>query len=138
MKKLFFNLAFVAASIFVVSSCSNSKTTDTNADGDAVEVETVEVTELDYQGVKDLMNSGKEKLTEDDVDFLLDQMEVIIKKTEGMTKEEYNAYLSALTGEEQEVVMMIAFGLAGAEQQNILTEDQKKRFEDLNARTPNK
>lgn len=138
MKKLFFNLAFVAASIFVVSSCSNSKTTDTNADGDAVEVETVEVTELDYQGVKDLMNSGKEKLTEDDVDFLLDQMEVIIKKTEGMTKEEYNAYLSALTGEEQEVVMMIAFGLAGAEQQNLLTEDQKKRFEDLNARTPNK
>lgn len=138
MKKLFFNLAFVAASIFVVSSCSNSKTTDTNADGDAVEVETVEVTELDYQGVKDLMNSGKEKLTEDDVDFLLDQMEVIIKKTEGMTKEEYNAYLSALTGEEQEVVMMIAFGLAGAEQQNILTEDQKARFEDLNARTPNK
>ncbi len=138
MKKLFFNLAFVAVSIFVVSSCSNSKTTDTNADGDAVEVETVEVTELDYQGVKDLMNSGKEKLTEDDVDFLLDQMEVIIKKTEGMTKEEYNAYLSALTGEEQEVVMMIAFGLAGAEQQNILTEDQKKRFEDLNARTPNK
>lgn len=138
MKKLFFNLAFVAVSIFVVSSCSNSKTTDTNADGDAVEVETVEVTELDYHGVKDLMNSGKEKLTEDDVDFLLDQMEVIIKKTEGMTKEEYNAYLSALTGEEQEVVMMIAFGLAGAEQQNILTEDQKKRFEDLNARTPNK
>lgn len=138
MKKLFFNLAFVAVSIFVVSSCSNSKTTDTNADGDAVEVETVEVTELDYQGVKDLMNSGKEKLTEDDVDFLLDQMEVIIKKTEGMTKEEYNAYLSALTGEEQEVVMMIAFGLAGAEQQNLLTEDQKKRFEDLNARTPNK
>lgn len=138
MKKLFLNLAVVAVSMFVVSSCSNGKTTDTNADGDAVEVETVEATELDYQGVKDLMNSGKEKLTEDDVDFLLDQMEVIIKKTEGMTKEEYNAYLSALTGEEQEVVMMIAFGLAGAEQQNLFTEDQKKRFEDLNARTPNK
>lgn len=138
MKKLFFNLAVVAVSMFVVSSCSNGKTTEPNAEGEAAEVEAVEVTELDYQGVTDLMNSGKETLTEDDVDFLLDQMEVIIKKTEGMTKEEYNAYLSALTGEEQEVVMMIAFGLAGAEQQNILTEDQKTRFEDLNARTPNK
>lgn len=137
MKKLFLNLAVVAVSMFVVISCSNGKTTETEANGESEEVEAVEV-ELDHQGVKDLMNSGKEKLTEDDVDFLLDQMEVIIKKTEGMTKEEYNAYLSALTGEEQDVVMMIAFGLAGAEQQNLFTEDQKIRFEDLNTRTPNK
>lgn len=138
MKKLFLTLACVAISLFVMSACSDGKTTVTNADGETEEVKTEELKSLDYQKITDLLNSSKKELTGDDVDFLLDQMEIVVEKTEGMSKKEYEAYLNSLTQDEQGALLVLAFGLAGAEQSGTLTDSQKKRLDELEARTPNK
>ena len=138
MKKLFLTLACVAISLFVMSACSDGKTTVTNADGETEEVKTEELKSLDYQKITDLLNSSKKELTGDDVDFLLDQMEIVVEKTEGMSKKEYETYLNGLTEDEQGALLVLAFGLAGAEQSGTLTDSQKKRLDELEARTPNK
>ncbi len=138
MKKLMKSLVFLAVSVIAFSACSDGKTTVTNAEGEVTEVESKELKSLDFQGIQDLLDSKKKELTEDDIDFLLDQMEIVVEKTEGMTKKEYEAYFSALSGDEQGALMVLGFGLAGAEQGGKMTDAQKKRLEELNARTPGK
>lgn len=138
MKKFVQCLAVAATMIVVMCSCSDGKTTVTNANGETQEVQAEALKSLDYQGIVNLMNENKTQLTEDDVDFLLDQMEIVVEKTEGMTKDDYKAYLNNLTEDEQGALLVLGLGLAGAEQQGTFTDSQKKRFEELEARSPAK
>ena len=131
-------LAVAATMIVVMCSCSDGKTTVTNAEGEVQEVKTEALKGLDYQGIQNLLDDSKKELTEDDVDFLLDQMEVFVEKTEGMTKDEYKQYFNSLTSDEQGAVFVLGLGLAGAENGGKFTESQKKRFEELEARSPSK
>jgi hypothetical protein len=43
-----------------------------------------------------------------------------------------------LTSDEQGAVFILGLGLAGAEKSGKFTESQKKRFEELEARSPSK
>ena len=138
MKKFVQCLAVAATMIVVMCSCSDGKTTVTNAEGEVQEVKTEALKGLDYQGIQNLLDDSKKELTEDDVDFLLDQMEVFVEKTEGMTKDEYKQYFNSLTSDEQGAVFVLGLGLAGAENGGKFTESQKKRFEELEARSPSK
>lgn len=138
MKKFVQCLAVAATMIVVMCSCSDGKTTVTNAEGEVKEVKTEALKGLDYQGIQNLLDDSKKELTEDDVDFLLDQMEVFVEKTEGMTKDEYKQYFNSLTSDEQGAVFVLGLGLAGAEKGGKFTESQKKRFEELEARSPSK
>ena len=138
MKKFVQCLAVAATMIVVRCSCSDGKTTVTNAEGEVKEVKTEALKGLDYQGIQNLLDDSKKELTEDDVDFLLDQMEVFVEKTEGMTKDEYKQYFNSLTSDEQGAVFVLGLGLAGAEKGGKFTESQKKRFEELEARSPSK
>ena len=138
MKKFVQCLAVAATMIVVMCSCSDGKTTVTNAEGEVQEVKTEALKGLDYQGIQNLLDDSKKELTEDDVDFLLDQMEVFVEKTEGMTKDEYKQYFNSLTSDEQGAVFVLGLGLAGAEKGGKFTESQKKRFEELEARSPGK
>ena len=138
MKKFVQCLAVAATMIVVMCSCSDGKTTVTNAEGEVKEVKTEALKGLDYQGIQNLLDDSKKELTEDDVDFLLDQMEVFVEKTEGMTKDEYKQYFNSLTSDEQGAVFVLGLGLAGAEKGGKFTESQKKRFEELEARSPGK
>ena len=138
MKKFVQCLAVAATMIVVMCSCSDGKTTVTNAEGEVQEVKTEALKGLDYQGIQSLLDDSKKELTEDDVDFLLDQMEVFVEKTEGMTKDEYKQYFNSLTSDEQGAVFVLGLGLAGAENGGKFTESQKKRFEELEARSPSK
>ena len=138
MKKFVQCLAVAATMIVVMCSCSDGKTTVTNAEGEVKEVKTDALKGLDYQGIQNLLDDSKKELTEDDVDFLLDQMEVFVEKTEGMTKDEYKQYFNSLTSDEQGAVFVLGLGLAGAEKGGKFTESQKKRFEELEARSPSK
>ena len=136
MKKILQCLAFAVSTFITFSSCSDGKTTVTNADGEVTEVKADKLKSLDFQGIQDLLDSKKKELTEADVDFLLDQMEIIVDKTEGMSKKEYEEYFTNLSGDEQGALMVLGFGLAGAEKSGKLTDSQKKRFEELEARSP--
>lgn len=138
MKKLMHSLVFLVVSFVAFGACSDGKTTVTNADGEVQEVKTEALKGLDYQGIQNLLDDSKKELTEDDVDFLLDQMEVFVEKTEGMTKDEYKQYFNSLTSDEQGAVFVLGLGLAGAEKGGKFTESQKKRFEELEARSPSK
>ncbi len=62
---------------------------------------------LDVEGIKEVTNKGEEELKSADIDFILDQMEILVDKTKGMTKEEAEAYYKTLDEDEQECVMAL-------------------------------
>lgn len=142
MKKLLTLAAAAALVIPPITSCSGSK----SADSDSTSAEKTETSvaseeesaglDFDQQGLKALMDKNKEELTEDDIDFLLDQAEILVNKTEGMTKEEFKEYKKSLSSDDMGTIMVIGMGCESARKSGIMTDSQKERLEKLEAQTP--
>lgn len=71
---------------------------------------------IDVEGVNEVMQKeidGKE-LTSSDIDFFLDQLEIVVDKSTSMSDEEFRAYWKSLSIEEQECMATIGLAAAGA------------------------
>lgn len=64
---------------------------------------------LDVNGINELMRKNSNDLTSADIDFFLNQVEILVDKTKDMSKEENTAYFESLDKEEQECA--IALGM---------------------------
>lgn len=114
MKKLFMMMALAAISLpLMLTSCSGS--------GNAT---------LDKEKITQLSKSGSD-LTEDDYDFLLDQLEIILKPSKDMTPEDRKNYVLNLDNDFQEAMIIIAFGLQGGIDKDKLSNKQIKRYNKL-------
>lgn len=133
MKKTLTTMAVCAALTFCLSACSGKK------DKNTIEKAVTEVAQkvaaeikFDTEGIKALVNKGKEDMLEKDYDFVLDQLEIYVNKIEKMSPEEIKQYLAE--SPDSEYIMVLGLASVGAYKQDLFTPAQKTRYEALMAR----
>lgn len=135
MNKLFKLIAIVALSLPVLISCSGNKTSNDNGtDEQQTEATPEQVTKLDLIRLDELTKTDDEDITEDDYDFILDQIELIAKMSEGKTKEEQQAFYKTLSKDEQGAVVVLALMSAAIENSDKAPDNVKKRLAKLKER----
>lgn len=126
MKKTLFAMAFCALLVFCLSACSGKKVKERveKAVIESVEKAGTSTVGFDMEGIKALVN--KDVLTESDCDFIIDQLEIYIKKMEKNADEQ-------LSTDDAGAVMVLGLAIASAEKDGILTERQIARCKELEA-----
>lgn len=114
MRKLLL-LFTLALGVVAFSSCSGEKTSSEKTQEEVTEA--AKDTDFDIDRLKEMTDANKKEFTEDNVEFLLEQAEILAKQTKGMTKEQKQDYLSKLDEDKAGAVMVIAFALASAKKQ---------------------
>lgn len=132
-------MAAVAILIPLMTGCSDKKSSNdgsTSTEQTSSAVETVEVTEanLDVEGLNAL--TDKKELDSDDIDFIIDQAEILVRKVKGMDRKEYNAFIKKLDKRESEALFILAFGLEAAGKSDKMSGRQKARLEKLIEQLP--
>ncbi len=133
-KSIFSSLAIIL--LVMLTACSNNKAQKDTSD----KPETTETTKVDKDGlgidVERLQKLFKQDdVSEDDCDFLLDQIELYADQVEGMSKKEQEQYLKSLPKQEQEALIMVALGLSEAKKGGKLTDSQVEKFNELESKT---
>lgn len=133
MRKIIFYvlMAFVALTAMVACGGSNEKRS-VSIDGEEVVV-SQEVADLDLQGISDLIKKNSADITSDDYDFVIEQLEILNKKTSNMDKEEFKIWKDSLSKDDQGVVMTLAIMAAGMQKRGELSDEQKARLEKVMA-----
>lgn len=135
MKKTF---SMMTAIIFAVAMLSCAGSGDSKpTDGSQQEIsEVVEPAPavLDVDRLAALKDKDAKDMTADDYDFLIDQMEIIFKPTDGMTSKERKAYVRGLDKDTQGYMILIGMSVAQANKRGALTEKQIQRFKELEQR----
>lgn len=139
MKTFLKMMAVAAILIPLMTGCSDNKSgngNDSDTEQAASADETVEVTEanFDVEGLNAL--TDKKELDSDDIDFIIDQTEILVRKVKGMDRKEYNAFIKKLDKRESEALIILAFGLEAAGKSDKMSGRQKARLEKLNEQLP--
>lgn len=92
---LFFCVVSICAVMCLVTSCGKSD-------------------KLDVKGIRELVQKNSDDITSADIDFFLDQVEILANKTKNISKEDEKAYFESLDKEEQECVMVIGMMVSAA------------------------
>lgn len=135
--KLIRRIMAIAAILPVMLSCSGnneSKAADDNVSGTTVE-EALPA-KVDVERLSEMMKNSSKDMKSEDYDFLLDQLEIIAKPTDGMSKEERQTYMKGLDNDMQGAIIVISMGLQSGKKKGVLTEKQLERFDDLQKRYP--
>lgn len=135
--KFIFRIMVIAAILPVIFSCSGkneSKAADDNVSEAAVEE--ASQTKVDVERLSEIMKNSSKDMKSEDYDLLLDQLEIIAKPTDGMSKEERQTYMKGLDKDLQGTIIVISMGLQSAKKKGILSEKQLNRFEELQRRYP--
>lgn len=132
MKKILY-VAFMAIAAATMTACggSNEKKSVT-VDGQEVVV-SEEVADLDLQGISDLVKKSSKDVTADDYDFVIDQLEILNKKTAKMSKEEFKIWQDSLSSDDQGVVMTLGIMAAGMQERANLSDSQRERLDKVMA-----
>lgn len=132
MKKILY-VAFMAIAAATMTACggSNEKKSVT-VDGQEVVV-SEEVADLDLQGISDLVKKNSKDVTADDYDFVIDQLEILNKKTARMGKEEFKIWQDSLSSDDKGVVMTLGILAAGMQERAELSDSQRERLDKVMA-----
>lgn len=132
MKKILY-VAFMAIAAATMTACggSNEKKSVT-VDGQEVVV-SEEVADLDLQGISDLVKKNSKDVTADDYDFVIDQLEILNKKTARMGKEEFKIWQDSLSSDDKGVVMTLGIMAAGMQERAELSDSQRERLDKVMA-----
>lgn len=132
MKKILY-VTFMAIAVATMTACggSNEKKSVT-VDGQEVVV-SEEVADLDLQGISDLVKKSSKDVTADDYDFVIDQLEILNKKTAKMSKEEFKTWQDSLSSDDQGVVMTLGIMAAGMQERANLSDSQRERLDKVMA-----
>ncbi len=93
-----------------------------------------EVADLDLQGISDLVKKSSKDVTADDYDFVIDQLEILNKKTARMSKEEFEIWRDSLSSDDKGVVMTLGIMAAGMQEQAKLSDSQRERLDKVMAK----
>lgn len=105
MIKKIFSLIIIAVATFVMVACSNKVDTDR---------------------IMQYTNEPEKELTENDFDFLIDQMEEIKNMTKGMDKEQANEFYRNLPEDQRNAIVVVNLLLMSSDDK--LTDEQKQRL----------
>lgn len=128
MKKILY-VAFMAIAAATMTACGGSnEKKSVNVDGQEVVV-SEEVADLDLQGISDLVKKDSKDVTADDYDFVIDQLEILNKKTAKMNNEEFQIWRDSLSSDDKGVVMTLGIMAAGMQEQAKLSDSQRERLD---------
>ncbi len=119
-------------------ACSgNNKTSSTDSTSPTEEVQAKE-TKLNIEKINSIFKEADSsgKLSSNQIDFLFDQLEILVDKSEGMNSTEYRKFYSSLPQDEQEAYMIVAMLIAQADKKGMMSDSQKKRSAELEKRAP--
>ena len=74
--------------------------------------------------------SGSE-LTEKEYDYMLDQLQIVVRETRGMTRKQITEYLNSLNEEEGMAMLIVAVGAETASSAKKFTPAQRERYKDI-------
>lgn len=132
MKKILY-VAFMAIAAATITACGGSnEKKSVNVDGQEVVV-SEEVADLDLQGISDLVKKSSKDVTADDYDFVIDQLEILNKKTAKMSKEEFKIWQDSLSSDDKGVVMTLGIMAAGMQERANLSDSQRERLDKVMA-----
>lgn len=132
MKKILY-VAFMAIAAATITACGGSnEKKSVNVDGQEVVV-SEEVADLDLQGISDLVKKNSKDVTADDYDFVIDQLEILNKKTARMGKEEFKIWQDSLSSDDKGVVMTLGIMAAGMQERAELSDSQRERLDKVMA-----
>lgn len=139
-KQIFFSLAIAMALVFTACS-SNKGKTSTGEASDSIEAvenadESTSKQDFDVTGINKLAKTNPEDLSSKEIDFLLDQLETLVNKSEGMNSQEYRKFFDSLPSDVQEAMFTVAMQISGAEKKGKLSDKQMKLNKELEARAP--
>lgn len=127
-------MALVVIIAGVFGACSSPKTETTSTD----EVtETSAPAELNIERIATYESFDESKMTKEDYDFLLDQMEIIIDKANQLPADQAKNYVKYLSPEDQKAAGILAIAI-GLTSDSKWTEEQKARLNELKAHDPSK
>lgn len=126
-------LALVALLMPMLFSCSGGKSE--GASSDKVEEVASTPAELDVERIMSYQSKKGSELTEKDYDFLLDQLEIIVNKANELPADQAKAFITTLDSKQQDAVLIVAMNLMDTSK---LTDRQKQRHQELEARDPSK
>ncbi len=132
-KSIYCSLAIIL--ILGITSCSNNKAqSDTSEKTQTSETTKVDKGRLgvDVERVQKLVK--QDDISEDDCDFLLDQMELFVDQVEGKSKDEREQYLKSLPQDEQEAMFVIGLGLSAAKKGGKMTDSQLERYNEMESK----
>ncbi|MDD6227720.1 MAG: hypothetical protein PUA94_01595 [Bacteroidales bacterium] len=128
MKKILY-VAFMAIAAATMTACGGSnEKKSVNVDGQEVVV-SEEVADLDLQGISDLVKKDSKDVTADDYDFVIDQLEILNKKTAKMNNEEFQIWRDSLSSDDKGVVMTLGLMAEGMQKRAELSDSQRERLD---------
>lgn len=128
MKKILY-VAFMAIAAATMTACGGSnEKKSVNVDGQEVVV-SEEVADLDLQGISDLVKKDSKDITADDYDFVIDQLEILNKKTAKMNNEEFQIWRDSLSSDDKGVVMTLGLMAEGMQKRAELSDSQRERLD---------
>lgn len=132
-KSIYCSLAIIL--ILGITACSNNKAqSETNEPTETTETTKVDKDKLgvDVERVQKLVK--QDNISEDDCDFLLDQMELFVDQVEGKSKKEREQYLKSLPQDEQEAMIVVGLGLSAAKKGGKMTDSQLERYNEMESK----
>lgn len=128
MKKILY-VAFMAIAAATMTACGGSnEKKSVNVDGQEVVV-SEEVADLDLQGISNLVKKDSKDVTADDYDFVIDQLEILNKKTAKMNNEEFQIWRDSLSSDDKGVVMTLGLMAEGMQKRAELSDSQRERLD---------
>lgn len=134
MKKTLIYVALAVVCMVSGISCSSNKAEKPEEKTEVEQVDEVKSTDFDMKRLKELVNRKSSEISSDDYDFLIDQLEILVEKTERMSPQEYEAYAKNLSSDDMGAIMVIGMGLEGAKKRGKLSAAQLSRYNSLRER----
>ena len=137
MNKLVIIVLAITTTVTLFACSGNNKTSSTDSTSPTEEVQAKE-TSINIEKINSISKeAGKNcNLSSSQIDFLYDQLEILIDKSEGMNSKEYRKFYTSLPPDEQEAYFTVGILLAEAEKKGLLSDSQKKRSAELEKRAP--
>lgn len=71
------------------------------------------------------------ELTEKEYDYMLDQLQIVVRETRGMTRKQIDKYLNSLNTEEGMAMLIVAVGAETASSMKKFTPAQQERYKEI-------
>lgn len=137
MKRLTTIVAAITTTVTLFACSGNNKTSSTDSTSLTQEVQAKE-TKPNIEKINSIFKEADKsgKLSSSQIDFLFDQLEILIDKSEGMNSKEYRKFYSSLPQDEQDAYLIVGLLIAQADKKGLMSDSQKKRSAELEKRAP--
>lgn len=129
-------MAIAAIFVPMLAGCGSKggKQSENTAAEERVEASaetSVDAKSLDVERINGYIQKRPADMRAADYDFLLDQLEILCKQTEGMNKKQRQEWASGIDENTLNAMMIIGMTLPEAEEQHLLSDSQAERYKEL-------